>query len=75
MFLQVWGVRTWRGERDRRPRHINGRAKKIWRWVPSQQEAAQLKPLVQELQQLKAWQGLAAKRAQSSSAAASEAAS
>jgi uncharacterized protein YcaQ len=43
--------------------------------VPAEQEAAQLKSLVQELQQLKAWQGLAAKRAQSSGEAAPEAAS
>lgn len=48
---------------DPTPRHINGRAKKIWRWVPSEPEAAAYKPLVRELQRQKGLEKLAAERA------------
>lgn len=70
---QIWGVLTWRGERQSRTRQINGRAKRLWRWVPTEQEAAQLQPLVQELRQLKRWQKLAAE--QQAAGSSSEAAS
>ena len=71
--MQIWGVLTWRGERESRTRQINGRAKRVWRWMPTEQEAAQLRPLVQELRQLKRWQRQAAEQQQQ--AASSEAAS
>jgi len=61
--LQVWGVLTWRGEREAEPRRINGRAKKLWRWMPSQQEAARLQPLAEELRLQQAWRQDAAKQA------------
>jgi hypothetical protein len=73
-MMQIWGVLTWRGERESRTRQINGRAKRVWRWMPTEQEAAQLRPLVQELRQLKRWQRQAAEQQQaagSSEAAAS----
>ncbi|WIA11492.1 hypothetical protein OEZ85_011605 [Tetradesmus obliquus] len=35
---KVYGVLTWRGQREQKPRLINGRAKRVWRWLPSQQQ-------------------------------------
>jgi hypothetical protein len=74
-FLQIWGVRTWRGQQAQKDSSINGRAKKVWRWVPSKQQAALLQPLVKELDQLKAWRQLAAKQAAEKAAGSSESAS
>ncbi|KAF8070878.1 MRPS34 [Scenedesmus sp. PABB004] len=51
---KVYGVLTWRGQREERPRLINGRAKRVWRWVPSAEERARLEPLARDMQRLAA---------------------
>jgi hypothetical protein len=68
-WLQVWGVLTWRGQREDKARVIRGRSKRLWRWIPAEQQAALLQPLVQELRQLKRWQKLASGEDSSSSKA------
>jgi hypothetical protein len=72
-WLQVWGVLTWRGQREDKAREVHGRSKRLWRWVPTEQQAALLKPLVQELRQLKRWQKLATEGSSSSSSSSSTA--
>lgn len=61
---------TWRGQREDKAREVRGRSKRLWRWVPTEQQATLLQPLVQELRQLKRWQKLATEGSSSSSSKA-----
>eukprot|EP00879_Flechtneria_rotunda_P004047 GHRR01004290.1.p1 GENE.GHRR01004290.1~~GHRR01004290.1.p1 ORF type:complete len:134 (+),score=52.06 GHRR01004290.1:211-612(+) len=72
---KVWGVLTWRGVKEERPRKINGRAKKVWRWIPTEQELAMYQPLVKELQRQQHLQRNLAKRAAEAAGAGSSTAS
>jgi hypothetical protein len=64
LLLQVYGVLTWRGVREEKPRLINGRAKRVWRWMPSQEQQQQYVPMVRDLQRQQDLQRLAAQKAE-----------
>ncbi|GBF89604.1 hypothetical protein Rsub_02322 [Raphidocelis subcapitata] len=47
---RVWGVLHWRGRRaGDAPKRIGGAAKRVWRWLPEEAEAARLAPLAAAL--------------------------
>eukprot|EP00878_Enallax_costatus_P002994 GHUV01003190.1.p1 GENE.GHUV01003190.1~~GHUV01003190.1.p1 ORF type:complete len:133 (+),score=22.21 GHUV01003190.1:273-671(+) len=71
---KVWGLLTWRGIREHRIREINGRAKPIWRWMPSKAELAAYQPLIKELQRQKTLEKLAAQRSSAATAESTAAA-
>jgi hypothetical protein len=63
LLLQVYGVLTWRGVSEEKPRLINGRSKRVWRWMPSQEQQQQYTPLARELQRQRDVQRFAAQKA------------
>ncbi|KAF6264943.1 hypothetical protein COO60DRAFT_1481492 [Scenedesmus sp. NREL 46B-D3] len=67
---KVYGVLTWRGVSEDRTRLINGRAKRLWRWMPSQEQQQQYAPLARELQRQQNLQRLAVQKAEATAAAA-----
>lgn len=46
----VWGHKVWKGERvTTEPVRVNGSAKRIWRWVPSLEEAARYREVMHQI--------------------------
>eukprot|EP00882_Tetradesmus_deserticola_P026996 GHRQ01029827.1.p2 GENE.GHRQ01029827.1~~GHRQ01029827.1.p2 ORF type:complete len:131 (+),score=42.02 GHRQ01029827.1:908-1300(+) len=65
---KVYGLLTWRGVSEEKPRLIRGRAKRLWRWMPSPEQQQQYTPLVRELQRQQDLQRLALQKVEGAAA-------